>query len=183
MSIATGTAISMPSLGYLQAGVSKMKQQAISLDTAVELATVSRRTLWRRVQEGKLARAGADERGRALLVLRDVQPFLSIQLTNAADEKVLLAADQGDSNAQNELGILCLEQQLPTPALHWFEQAAEQGNADAMHHLGRLYLQGFESSGGGCVPQDRSLAFVWLSKAALYGHLIAQEQLSVWTHS
>lgn len=171
----------VPSLGYLQAGVSKMKQQAISLDTAVELATVSRRTLWRRVQEGKLARAGADERGRALLVLQDVQPLLSIRLNDAADEKILLAADQGDSNAQNELGILCLEQQLPGPAIHWFEQAAEQGNADAMHHLGGLYLQGFKPADELGVPQNRSLAFVWLSQAALHGHLIAQQQLSVWT--
>lgn len=101
-----------------------MKQQAISLDTAVELATVSRRTLWRRVQEGKLARAGADERGRALLVLEDVQPLLRVRLNDEADAQVLLAADRGDSKAQNELAILCLEQQLPGPALHWFAEAA-----------------------------------------------------------
>ncbi len=158
-----------------------MKQQAISLDTAVELATVSRRTLWRRVQEGKLARAGADERGRALLVLEDVQPLLRVRLNDEADAQVLLAADRGDSKAQNELAILCLEQQLPGPALHWFAEAAEQGNPDAMHHLGRLYLHGFECSGGAGVSPNRSQAFVWLSRAALHGHVIAREQLAVWT--
>lgn len=157
-----------------------MNQQSISLDTAVELATVSRRTLWRRVQEGKVARAGADERGRALLVLDDLKPLLAVQLQSATDIEMLMAADRGTSEAQNELGIMCLEQSQPQRALHWFTEAAEQGYADAMHHLGTLYLHGFVSAGGAGVTPSRSQAFVWLSKAALHGHLIAREQLSAW---
>lgn len=125
-----------------------MKQQAISLDTAVELATVSRRTLWRRVQEGKVGRAGLDVRGRALLVLDDLRALLAIRLEDEADARLLVDADQGSSEAQNELGILCLEQSQPLLAVYWFNQAAEQGHADAMYHLSRLYLHGFDQLGG-----------------------------------
>lgn len=126
----------------------EMTQQLISLDTAVQLATVSRRTLWRRVQEGQVARSGSDERGRALLVLADVVPLLSIRLEEG-DAELLVAADGGCAEAQNELAILCLEQDLPMLALHWFNLAAEQDHSDAMHHLGRLYAAGIKDSGGG----------------------------------
>ncbi len=161
-----------------------MKQQAISLDTAVELATVSRRTLWRRVQEGKVGRAGLDVRGRALLVLDDLRALLAIRLEDEADARLLVDADQGSSEAQNELGILCLEQSQPLLAVYWFNQAAEQGHADAMYHLSRLYLHGFDQLGGGaCLAQNASEAFVWLSKAALQGHAIAGEQLAAWVDS
>lgn len=161
-----------------------MKQQAISLDTAVELATVSRRTLWRRVQEGKVGRAGSDARGRALLVLDDLRALLAIRLEDEADAGLLVDADQGSSEAQNELGILCLEQSQPLLAVYWFNQAAEQGHADAMYHLSRLYLHGFDQLwGGGGLAPNASEAFVWLSKAALQGHAIAGEQLAAWVDS
>lgn len=126
-----------------------MTEQAISLDTVVQLATVSRRTLWRRVQEGQVGRCGTDERGRALLALKDVTALLAIRLEEEGDAELLMAADQGDGEAQNELGILCLEQEAPMLALHWLNLAAEQDHADAMHHLGRLYAVGIKNSGGG----------------------------------
>lgn len=66
-------------------------------------------------------------------------------------------------------------------ALHWFGLAAEQGAADVMHHRSRLYLDGFACLQGEDITPSRSQAFVWLSKAALHGHVIAQAQLAVWT--
>ncbi len=126
-----------------------MTQPAISLDSAVLLATVSRRTLWRRVQDGQIGRSGTDERGRALLALADLGPLLCIRLDDEGDASLLVEADRGSAVAQNELGILCLEQAQGPVALHWFKLAAEQGHSDAMHHLSRLYLHGIEHSGGG----------------------------------
>lgn len=144
-----------------------MTQAAISLDSAVLLATVSRRTLWRRVQDGQIGRCGTDERGRALLALEDLRPLLCIRLdedtdagrlvgegeaerlAEVSDAARLVEADRGNAEAQNELGILCLEQAQAGVALHWFNLAAAQNHADAMHHLSRLYLHGFENSGGG----------------------------------
>ena len=126
-------------------------QQAISLDSVVELASISRRTVWRRLNEGVIARCGADERGRALLALADVLPFLRIQLLEAGDAELLMAADRGDREAQNDLGILCLEQQQMDIALYWFKLAAEQEHADAMHWLSKLYLGGIELGGGGAI--------------------------------
>lgn len=107
--------------------------------------------------------------------------MLSIDLVTDEGRELLLDADQGNANAQNELGIVCLEQEKPQIALHWFGLAAEQGCADAMHYLSKLYLGDFEYSGEAGIVQNRSQAFVWLSKAALHGHLIAQAQLAVWT--
>ena len=126
-----------------------------STEAAVELASVSRRTLWRRVQEGKVGRAGLDVRGRALLVLDDLRALLAIRLEDEADARLLVDADQGSSEAQNELGILCLEQSQPLLAVYWFNQAAEQGHADAMYHLSRLYLHGFDQLGGGLLGAKR----------------------------
>lgn len=126
-----------------------MEQQAISLDTTVQLAKISRRTLWRRLNDGLIGRCGTDARGRALLALADVVPLLSIQLEKSGDMDLLIAADQGDSAAQNEMGILCLEQEQLHIARYWFELAAEGGHADAMHYLSRLYLGELGHSGGG----------------------------------
>lgn len=159
-----------------------MTQPAISLDSAVLLATVSRRTLWRRVQDGQVGRCGTDERGRALLALDDLEPLLCIRLAHAGDAALLIEADRGVAEAQNGLGIFCLEQGQAAVALHWFKLAAEQEHADAMHHLSRLYLHGVEQAGEGqAVAPDRSQAFLWLSRAAVHGHIIAREQLAVWT--
>lgn len=126
-----------------------MTQPAISLDSAVLLATVSRRTLWRRVQDGQIGRCGVDERGRALLILADLEPLLCIRLESKEDAGLLVDADRGSARAQNELGILCLEQKQAPVAVDWFKLAAEQDHSDAMHHLSRLYLHGVENSGGG----------------------------------
>lgn len=163
-------------------GTSKMTEQAISLDTVVQLATVSRRTLWRRVQEGQIGRCGTDERGRALLALKDVAALLAIRLEEEGDADLLMAADQGDGEAQNELGILCLEQNEPMLALHWFNLAAEHEHSDAMHYLCRLYAAGIKDSGGGwALEPSLSEAFMWLSRAAKHGHVIARAQLETWT--
>lgn len=153
----------------------RMTQAAISLDSAVLLATVSRRTLWRRVQDGQIGRCGTDERGRALLALEDLRPLLCIRLdedtdagrlvgegeaerlAEVSDAARLVEADRGNAEAQNELGILCLEQAQAGVALHWFNLAAAQNHADAMHHLSRLYLHGFENSGGG-LGRSRQIA-------------------------
>lgn len=91
----------------------------------------------------------------------------------AGDEFALLvAADRGDSEAQNDLALLCLEQQRADVAVYWFNLAAPQGDADAMHHLSRLYQQ------GNGVERCESTAMLWLAKAAGAGHAIAQAQMA-----
>ncbi len=51
---------------------------AVSLDTAAVVTDTSKRTLWRRVSDGSIARCGTDERGRTLLALDDLEGKLSV---------------------------------------------------------------------------------------------------------
>lgn len=85
---------------------------------------------------------------------------------------LLVAADRGDSEAQTDLALLCLEQDRPDIALYWFQLAAQQGDADAMHHLSGLYQQGLG------VERCESTAMLWRVKAAGAGHAIARAQMS-----
>lgn len=56
-------------------------------------------------------------------------------------------------------------------AVHWYRQAAEQGEADAQLYLGVMYAQGRG------VPDDFVLAYKWTSLAAVRGHEHAQSLL------
>lgn len=57
-------------------------------------------------------------------------------------------------------------------ALHFLRQAAQQGQADAMHWLGLLH------AGGLCEGDGEAMALMWIAKAAAHGHAIAQWQLA-----
>ena len=70
------------------------------------------------------------------------------------------AADQGDSKAQNSMGLLYADgqgtHQDDQAAAFWFRKAADQGNVRAQHSLSRLYFQ------GNGVPKDYVQAYRWL---------------------
>ncbi len=152
---------------------------AVSLDTAAVVTDTSKRTLWRRVSDGSIARCGTDERGRTLLALDDLEGKLSVpfQLGGGAqnDYSLLIRADKGDSDGQNDLALLFLEHDRADIALYWLELAAAQQHADAMHHLSELYR------GGRGVAQCESTALMWLAQAAAKGHSIARKQLAAVT--
>jgi TPR repeat protein len=144
---------------------------AISLDTAIIVTDTSKRTLWRRLSEGIIAREEDDERGRAMLVFADVVPVLCISIV-LEDHELFINADAGDADAQNDLALLFLESDRPDVALHWLQLAAAQDHADAMHNLGKLYIKGIG------IPKNDNLGLMWLAKAAAFGHVIAEQQLT-----
>lgn len=145
----------------------------ISIDAAALLTGTSKRTLWRRLSTGKLQRHSTDERGRVMLALDDVAGQSCIELAETADGYALLHdADRGNSQAQNDLALLFLEQERPDIAAQWFLLAAQQQHADAMHYLSTLYEQG---CGVECCENT---ALLWRAKAANLGHLIARAQLA-----
>ena len=88
---------------------------------------------------------------------------------------MLALADRGDSDAQNDFALLCLEQEQYKFALHYFHLAADQNHADAMHYLSTLYAKGLG------VERCADTALVWLTKAASQGHMIARAQLTAIT--
>ncbi|CWM18402.1 TPA: sel1 repeat family protein [Neisseria meningitidis] len=80
----------------------------------------------------------------------------------------LQAAEQGDADAQNNLGAMYAEGQGvrrdDAEAVRWYRQAAEQGLAQAQFNLGAMYYKGHG------VRQDRALAQEWLGKACQNGN-------------
>ena len=82
------------------------------------------------------------------------------------------AADQGDSDAQNNLGNMYYNGEgVPKDAVQagsWYRKAAGQGHPLAQYKLGLMY-----STGTG-VPKDVEQAVSWFSKAADQGHPGAQ---------
>lgn len=143
---------------------------SISLNTAAAITERSKRTWIRRIDDGLARRGDGDSSVRATVELDDVAPFIGIAM-NGDDLQRICAADVGDPEAQNDVAMLFLAAGRHKAAVYWLELAAEQGYADAMHHLGRCHLDG---SG---VPRDEHLAIMWIAKAASHGHTIARQQL------
>jgi uncharacterized protein len=88
-----------------------------------------------------------------------------------------LAADQGNADAQNELGFgYANGQSVPqnfTEAVRWYRKAADQGKAIAQNNLGLMYAT--------CrgVRQDYAEAMKWCRKAADQGYALAQHNVGL----
>ncbi|MDO5464405.1 MAG: ankyrin repeat domain-containing protein, partial [Akkermansia sp.] len=85
------------------------------------------------------------------------------------------AAEQGQADAQNNLGV-CYESGRGVTkdyqeAVRWYRKAAEQGQADAQNNLGGCYANGRG------VTQDYNEAVRWYRKAAEQGYAGAQNDL------
>lgn len=78
------------------------------------------------------------------------------------------AADQGDSTAQCNIGVLYFVAQEYYRAMIWYQKAAKQGDTAAQRNIGNLYNQGLG------VSQDYAKAMIWYRKAAEQGDAAAQ---------
>lgn len=165
--------------------------RTLSLEAAVVMTGMGRSTLWRHMANGNLAKGTEDARGRATLVMDGVLPAMReyLGLDWAADDLALLQqADAGDAGAQADLGAwLYVEAHgaeqghaglvpgrprspVRDVALHWLQQAAAQGNADAMHWMGLACAQDG--------PGHDHEVLMWLAQAATHGHAIARWQMA-----
>jgi len=141
----------------------------ISLTTATVLTGLSESTLRRRIAEGLLLRTVEDgPKGRNMLALEALRPSLCFTLQNG-DEQLILDADNGNSDSQCDLALLLFEQDKQRAGVYWLELAARQENLEAMHWLGRCYVEG-----NGLV-RDENLGIMWLAKAAAKGHILSKE--------
>jgi hypothetical protein len=93
---------------------------------------------------------------------------LEEQTENFEISDLIRKAEQGDAEAQYNLGMLYYEghgvRQDYAAARQWWEQAAAQGNAAAQYYLSVLYDKGQG------VPQDYATARQWFEKAAAQGY-------------
>ncbi len=89
--------------------------------------------------------------------------------------KILRAAEQGDPDAQNELGDRHRKgigvAKNVHEAVRWYRKAAEQGHPRGQCNLGAMFW------GGLGVPQDYSSAVTWWRRAAEQGDPNAQRRL------
>jgi hypothetical protein len=131
------------------------------------------RTIRRWCDDGVLTVACSSEKGRTMF---DIDAVLALcgDLKDADEEMVdlILEADQGGAEAQNDLGIVLLQAGRQAGALALFTMAADQDHPDAMHFLYQCHQRGMGTD------VNNTLAMMWLSKAAAHGHKIAQAQLN-----
>jgi uncharacterized protein len=87
------------------------------------------------------------------------------------------AADQGDADAQNNLGLMYANgrgvAKDDAQAVAWYRKAADQGDADAQYNLGLNYNKGEG------VAKDEAQAVSWYRKAADQGYAGAELNLGV----
>jgi TPR repeat protein len=97
------------------------------------------------------------------------------KVTSEQIEEYLRKAEEGDVDAQYNLGIIYYHGEgAPRDfdqALAWFHKAAEQDDADAQYTLGFMYGRGEG------VEKDQNQSVAWFKKAAEQGHTGAQEIL------
>lgn len=125
-------------------------------------------------------------------------------LWNMTFDETKKAAEQGDAQAQFELGEVCFKQRNYYKSAQWFQKAARQNNIPALCSLGWMYFKGrgvqknFETAkwcyrkaaeqgdphaqynlGMMYIHERQSSkeAFTWLEKAAINGHAEAQYQV------
>jgi hypothetical protein len=140
----------------------------ISIASAITLTEWSDSTFRRRVADGSLTRSLENGgSGRVMVDFASIRPHACIPLAQE-DIALIAAADAGSNPAQSELALLFLEHGKPRSALYWLELAAKGGNADAMHWLGRCYLE------GNGMLRDEDLGLMWLAKSAAEGHAISR---------
>ena len=92
----------------------------------------------------------AHKRGDYATALREFRPF----------------AEQGDADAQNDLGFMYANgvPQNYAEAVKWYRKAAEQGVAEAQFNLGVMYANGRG------VLQDTLRSHMWSNIASANGH-------------
>jgi TPR repeat protein len=146
--------------------------QHVSLQAATTLTEWSERTIRRRLADGTLQCAADNEAHYKTMICFDsIKHDLCIAL-NPENIELIKSADAGDACAQNDLELLFLESDKLKSAVYWLELAAKQQVADAMHLLGRCYLEGNNG-----LTKDDNLAMMWIAKAASLGHSIALAQI------
>ena len=83
-------------------------------------------------------------------------------------------AEQGDAEAQKELGSISLRKEKTYgEAVKLYQLATEQGDVEAQYRLGLLYDDGYE------VPQDYKEAIKWYRRAVENGHTSARHNLGL----
>jgi TPR repeat protein len=109
----------------------------------------------------------ASSQGIGKATFQLARTFYQVQNYKEAVKGYTMAANQGDAEAQHNLGLMyCDGKGVPQDyavAAEWYTKAAEQGLAEAQYNLGYSYANGYG------VPQDYVQAHKWWNLAATSG--------------
>lgn len=102
---------------------------------------------------------------------------LSPDLASLGTKALRIAAAEGNSDAQFQIGYLLLTghsgEARPGDAVIWFQKSAAQHHAPAQFQLGLLHKHGRGT------PQDKAKAQIWFKRAAENGNVMAMHALAV----
>lgn len=141
----------------------------ICLSTAMTITGLSKRTLWRRIGEGRIATDSKPAPGEKTLVdLHDVLKCSPLEFK--PEERAIIAdADQGDRAAQCNLGFLLMKAGRQDNAIHWLRLSAKQLYPIAMCYLGK---HSFTDKG---LERSERSNLMCLNQLADTGNLIARD--------
>jgi len=145
-------------------------KQFISVKSYANLCDLSERTI-RRYMAMEAIDFITKSSSRTLIAFSELTKNCVISLT-VGDNDLILQADTGNAEAQNDLGVLFLRHEKPDLAVYWLNLAAKQQQADAMQLLGTCYALGKG------VEKNRNLAMMWVAKAASLGSVLANQQMA-----
>ncbi len=142
-----------------------------SIQTASILLSRSKRTLQRWCEDGTLHVVPCDS-GKGQRQRIDLTQILEMFGPCAEPDfaALVVAADDGGAEAQNDLGMVLLQEGKAEAAVAFFQESAQQDYPEAMHWLYQCHMKGLD------VERDENLAMMWLHKAAAHGHAIAKAQ-------
>jgi uncharacterized protein len=143
----------------------------ISLSIASAITGLTKRTLWRHIDSGRITATSPHKPGQPTRVrLQDITP-ISVLSLQPEHHSLLIQADQGNAIAQCDLGLLLLQANRPTDALPWLKLSAKQHYPDAMCFLGRCTLSGTGTE------RNLETGVMWINQAAVKGHPLSQALL------
>lgn len=143
----------------------------ISVASAMSLTDLSENTFRRRIANGIITRTSEEgANGRSMIPFEAIRSECHFAI-NDDDLNLIGSADRGNAEAQNDLALLFLSHNRPKNAIYWLELAAKQKNSDAMHWLGRCYIEGRGTA------QDENIGLMWLARAASQGHYISHTMM------
>jgi TPR repeat protein len=106
--------------------------------------------------------------GTLFYCINSVWNRLMLKWRNSPTKETMRAAEQGDANAQFEIGNMyrfgVIVEKDDKKSLEWIQKAAKQGHIKAQSELGRMYLY----------EQNKMKAVEWLQKTAEQGDVDAQ---------
>ncbi len=145
-------------------------QETVSALTAGMLTGKNDRTIRRWCADKSIAAVPGEGKGKYGIPMAEIAGHIPIPW-NSDRSVMAVRADQGDTEAMNEVALYFMTEDQYELAFPWFHLAAEKGHPDAQHWLFKCYFKGWGTE------QNKALGLRWLGESANNGHAIAQAQI------